>query len=132
MTPNILTQRQRAVLAAFGKDKKLSERFYLTGGTALAGFYLGHRISEDLDFFSEEEFDVSAIAVFFRKHKKTLGFKSVDFQQSYNRNLYFLRFPDEVLKTEFTFFPFMRIEKQKKTGGVSVDSILDIAVNKLF
>ncbi len=25
--------------------------FYLTGGTALGRFYLGHRYSEDLDFF---------------------------------------------------------------------------------
>lgn len=132
MEPSILTQRQRAVLAAFAKDKKLSAMFYLTGGTALAGFYLGHRLSEDLDFFSEHEFDVSAITVFFRKHKKTLGFESVDFQQSYNRNLFFLHFPDEVLKTEFTYFPFPRIEKQKKMEGMSVDSILDIAVNKLF
>jgi hypothetical protein len=27
-------------------------QFYLTGGTALAEFYLGHRLSFDLDFFS--------------------------------------------------------------------------------
>lgn len=132
MKSNILTRRQRVVLAAFAKDKKLSARFYLTGGMALAGFYLGHRLSEDLDFFSEEEFDVSAIAVFFQKHKKTLEFESIDFQQSYNRNLFFLHFPDEVLKTEFTYFPFPRIEKPKKSEGISVDSMLDIAVNKLF
>lgn len=31
------------------------DRFYLTGGTALAEFYLGHRISFDLDFFTAEE-----------------------------------------------------------------------------
>lgn len=132
MKPNILTKRQCAILTAFAKDKKLSTKFYLTGGTALAGFYLGHRYSEDLDFFSEEEFDTSALFVFFRKHKKTLGFKNIDFQQSYNRNLFFLHFPDEVIKTEFTFFPFPRIEKQRKIKGISVDGILDIAVNKLF
>src|SRR5262249_5228082 len=27
--------------------------FYLTGGTALAAFYLNHRVSDDLDFFSD-------------------------------------------------------------------------------
>ena len=31
------------------------ERFYLTGGTALAAFYLGHRRSYDLDLFTSEE-----------------------------------------------------------------------------
>ncbi|MCX5975766.1 MAG: nucleotidyl transferase AbiEii/AbiGii toxin family protein [Coprothermobacterota bacterium] len=30
-------------------------QFYLTGGTALAEFYLGHRKSFDLDIFTGEE-----------------------------------------------------------------------------
>ena len=30
------------------------ERFYLTGGTALAEYYLGHRLSDDLDLFTSE------------------------------------------------------------------------------
>ena len=29
--------------------------FYLTGGTVLAEFYLGHRLSFDLDFFTAED-----------------------------------------------------------------------------
>jgi len=32
-----------------------AERFYLTGGTALAEFYLGHRRSFDLDIFTTEQ-----------------------------------------------------------------------------
>ena len=35
-------------------------------------------------------------------------------------------------KIEFTYFPFPRIENGIKKHGVSVDSIIDIAVNKLF
>jgi hypothetical protein len=42
--------------------------FYLTGGTALAEFYLQHRLSEDLDFFSEQEVESQAIAVFWKQH----------------------------------------------------------------
>ena len=30
------------------------EKFYLTGGTALAEYYLGHRLSYDLDLFTSE------------------------------------------------------------------------------
>ena len=41
-------------------------------------------------------------------------------------------FPDEVLKVEFTYFPFPRIEKKKKVGDLYVDSLIDIAVNKIF
>lgn len=89
MGKSIITAYQKRVIEEISEDKFIRERFYLTGGTALAGFYLFHRYSEDLDFFSESEFDVSGINVFFRKHKKTLMIKKIDFQQSYNRNLFF-------------------------------------------
>lgn len=51
-TPNILTPLQRRFLAAFSQTA-LQRDFFLTGGTALAHFYLHHRLSEDLDFFTE-------------------------------------------------------------------------------
>jgi hypothetical protein len=47
-----LTQLQRDVLHAFFSNEK---RFFLTGGAALAGFYLGHRVTDDLDLFTEEQ-----------------------------------------------------------------------------
>ena len=50
----ILTPIQRHCLEAFGQLPD-QERFYLTGGTALAEFVLGHRLSFDLDFFSGEQ-----------------------------------------------------------------------------
>lgn len=34
------------------------QRFFLTGGGALAGFYLKHRETEDLDFFAPPELDL--------------------------------------------------------------------------
>lgn len=132
MKNDILTKNQIAVLGKIGGDEFLAKNFYLTGGTALAAFYLRHRYSEDLDFFSEKEFDVSGINVFFNQAKGDLGIKKIDFQQSYNRNLFFLYFGAEALKTEFTFFPFPRVEKGLKEYGIEVDSALDIAVNKLF
>lgn len=132
MNPNLLTKDQRALLEAIGNTPALTERFYFTGGTPLAAFYLQHRYSEDLDFFSEQEIDVAMIDVFFQKHKRVLGITSIDFQQSFNRNLFFLTCNGEVLKTEFTYFPFKRIELGKPQFGIAVDSMLDIAVNKLF
>ena len=56
----------------------------------------------------------------------------MDYEQHFNRNLFFLSRREETLKIEFTFFPFPRIEESKVTEGIHVDSILDIAVNKLF
>ena len=131
--PDILTSNQRDVLENCAREAYIRERFYLTGGTALAGYYLGHRLSEDLDFFSEQEIDMAALTVFIERMKRALHF-SVDYQQSYNRNLFFLRYGDgNIVKTEFTYFPFVRIDAlQKTTYGLPLDSALDIAVNKLF
>jgi predicted nucleotidyltransferase component of viral defense system len=128
----ILTNRQIILLKSIAGEPYVRERFYLTGGTALAGFYLHHRLSEDLDFFSEEEVDLSALTVFIETLKRHLSLKRIDFEQSYNRNLFFLDFGDEIVKIEFTYFPFPRIEQGKDTFGVSLDSEIDIAVNKLF
>ena len=132
MTRSILTPRQRAVLAVIGRDKALTHAFYLTGGTALAEFYLQHRYSEDLDFFSTNNVDPAAITAFWQSVKKSLGIRKIDFQQSFNRNLFFLHFPKEILKTEFTYFPFLRIQKETSVSGIEIDSLYDIAVNKLF
>jgi len=44
-----LTTLQRDVLGAFFRHER---RFYLTGGAALAGFYLHHRPTLDLDLFT--------------------------------------------------------------------------------
>ncbi len=50
----LLTAAQRACLSGIAALPDQTH-FYLTGGTALAEFYLGHRLSFDLDFFTAEE-----------------------------------------------------------------------------
>jgi hypothetical protein len=47
-----LSPFQRELLEAFFLR---APAFYLTGGAALAGFYLGHRRTEDLDLFTTED-----------------------------------------------------------------------------
>ena len=55
LTPkNVLTPFQNEVLSFFFKIKD-SVYFLLTGGSALAEFYLGHRKSFDLDIFTTEK-----------------------------------------------------------------------------
>ncbi|OGH64141.1 MAG: hypothetical protein A2821_02545 [Candidatus Magasanikbacteria bacterium RIFCSPHIGHO2_01_FULL_41_23] len=129
----ILSENQRKLLKIIGNNKNICQYFYLTGGTALAEFYLHHRLSEDLDFFSEEEIDSQIVFAFLKSIQKSAGIKKIDAQQSFNRNLFFLHLPDgDVIKTEFTYFPFPRIEKKNKIDNLLVDSVLDIAVNKIF
>ncbi len=128
----ILSKKQLALLDVIGKESQITKNFYLGGGTALTGFYLHHRYSEDLDFFSEQEFDVMSIQSFFKKNKAVLGYDKLEFQQSFNRHLFFVDFKDETVKMEFTYFPFARIENGQQHYGINVDSLLDIAVNKVF
>lgn len=133
MGQTILISKQQKFLLLFAKQKDFNQKFYLTGGTALSEYYLHHRDSDDLDFFSEEEVDFSTIQVFLKSIQKELGFEKIDYQASFNRNLAYLYFPKNyILKTEFTYFPFPQIEKPLKTAGLKIDSLMDIAVNKLF
>ena len=61
----ILSDNQINLLNILAVKEEICHDFYLTGGTALAEFYLHHRYSEDLDFFSENEVDARGIFVFF-------------------------------------------------------------------
>jgi len=56
----------------------------------------------------------------------------MEINTSFNRNLLFLNSVDSSLKIEFTYFPFRQIEKPQVYDGIKVNSVLDIAVDKLF
>lgn len=68
--PSILSENQKRLLSLLAEEKTITDNFYLGGGTALAEFYLHHRLSEDLDFFSENEFDPQVISAIFKKRKE--------------------------------------------------------------
>lgn len=127
---NILSPLQLSFLDSFS-GSPLKGKFYLSGGTALCGFYIPYRYSEDLDFFSEEEVDTESVLAWLKSIKNQINFQSIDLQTSFNRNLIFLEFENETLKTEFTYFPFPR-KSSNKYKDIVVDSIEDIALNKLF
>jgi len=129
---SILSDNQRRLLTLLSEEVQICQSFYLSGGTALAEFYLQHRLSEDLDFFSEEEFESEGVSAVLKKIQKAAGIIRVRYEQSFNRNLFFLELEKEEIKTEFTYFPFPRIEQKKKIGNLSIDSLIDIAVNKVF
>ena len=55
MHPEVLTENTKEVLFNMKKMPAIGQ-FYLAGGTALT-LYLGHRVSFDLDFFAQGDFD---------------------------------------------------------------------------
>lgn len=133
MAKSILTAQQSKFLSFVNTTPSLAKSFYLTGGTCLSEYYLQHRFSEDLDFFSEQEFDPTSITILLKQNIKKLGYATMEFQQSFNRNLYFFTFSDAyILKVEFTFYPFLRIESIERKNNLQIDSLKDMCVNKIF
>ena len=62
--PRVLTPLQAEFLDVFFQQP-VAHDFFLTGGTALAEFYLQHRYSQDLDLFtlSQETLDLISAAI---------------------------------------------------------------------
>jgi len=130
---SILTSHQREVLEALSNERYFTQRFYLAGGTALSEFYLKHRLSEDLDLFNEnDEIVPFAIDRFFKKNLRHLGIKNIETKTVYGLYTLFLHFQDNsVLKVDFNYYPFPRIEKGKTFNNLAIESIYDIGVDKV-
>jgi len=133
MVKSLLSANQKLFLNFISGEKTIYNSFYLTGGTALSEFYLQHRYSEDLDFFTEEEFEIKDVTLMLQSKRKRFGNPKLEFKQSFNRNIYQLIYPNnQFLKVEFTYYPFKRIDSRKKENNIEIDSLIDIAVNKIF
>lgn len=131
MPHKILTKDQQKVIRLIAAEPKMAD-FYLTGGTALAGFYLQHRLSDDLDFFTGTPPDPIFLHAFANKIQQVLDAESVRFDKIYDRNQFFFQLKNTELKLEFALYPFPQIIKPKIIGGIKVDSLRDIAANKLM
>ncbi len=133
MGKTILTSKQLNFLELAALVPDITKRFYLTGGTALAEFYLQHRLSEDIDLFCEDsEVQVDVVESFFKKIGPALRIKRIERSQFLGLFSHFLIFNDgEKLKVDFNYYPFPRIAKGKKFKSLEIDSLYDIATNKL-
>ena len=124
----ILTLSQVTFLREYVQSD-LRNVFRLTGGTALSAFYLEHRISEDLDFFSSEKVALYSLE---RVLKAMECASIISYTKQFDRNLFHIELQDaSFLKVEFTFYPLRSIEEPHTIEGMRVDSFLDIVVNKL-
>lgn len=133
MGKTILTPKQLEFLERIQKEQQITKRFYLTGGTALSEFYLHHRVSHDLDFFTEEkEVNAKALDAFLTKISSELSIAHIKRSQFMGLYSYFLVYQDsEKLKVDFNFYPFPRIQKGTMFKNLEIDSVYDIAVNKI-
>ena len=97
------------------------ERFYLAGGTGLA-LHLGHRRSNDLDFFSPDSVDPEALI---RKMKMLSGFAVPALAPDT------LHATVETTKVSFLAYPYPVLFPYATFLGVNVSDSRDIACMKL-
>jgi predicted nucleotidyltransferase component of viral defense system len=125
-----LTKLQKQVLNLF-KKSSLKNKFYWTGETLLSVVYLHHRQSRDLDFFSDSPISYEEIIKFIEELKKKLCLVKILERKIHNRREFFLSNQEE-LRIEFVHYDFPALKKRKKWKGILIDSLDDIAANKLM
>ncbi len=125
---HILTADQRDCLNAFFA---CTDAFYLTGGTALAAFYLGHRTSVDLDLFTQSD---EAFAQFRPIMAATAARLGVHIE-AIRETPYFKHFqahmPGGALTLHAARDVSVRLAPVQHCGNLRIDSIEDITANKL-
>lgn len=125
--PKILTDLQEQALDIFFKVPELRQKFYLTGGTALAAYYLKHRFSDDLDFFthSEEVGDADRAVV--------SAFEAAGLHVTHDRSSpTFRRYRlNDALQVDLVRDIDFRIGVPELHDGVMIDTPKNIAVNKV-
>lgn len=131
MPNKILTEKQELLINHLPDE--IQTNFYLTGGTALSAFYLGHRFSEDLDFFTDAEEKMAPIEFLTGMIKRLPSLDHVHFERLFDRRIFVATFKDsQILKVEFTSYPFKSLEDRLMVGKLRVDSLLNITTGKLF
>jgi len=111
----------------FGREN----RFYLTGGAALVGFYLGHRETNDLDLFTLE----NEIENGFRlagEVAKVLNADVESIQTSPDFRRLLIRRDAEAIVVDLVWEYVFQISPEKPViNGIRVDSPEEILANKL-
>jgi len=69
---SFFTNEQKAIFDQVKQSDFLKSNFYFTGGPALSEFYLQHRYSDDLDFFSENKIDQQIVLTLMTEWSKQL------------------------------------------------------------
>lgn len=129
----ILSKFQQQLLEIIINEPYLIKNYYWSGGTALAEIYLHHRESYDIDLFTEnEEVHLPSVSKFVRLAGKKLSAKKIQPTRYYGLYSFTYTLPDNSqLKIDFNYYPFKRIEHGGKYKTLTVDSLVDIAVNKV-
>ncbi|PIP04534.1 hypothetical protein COX53_01905 [candidate division WWE3 bacterium CG23_combo_of_CG06-09_8_20_14_all_40_14] len=128
-----LTPLQKKAIDSFATSA-LKDNFYWTGGTLLSIFYLHHRESIDIDFFSDNPFSFNTVNSFITNFKNKEGISRIDYEKVFDRWEFLLEKGNKNLRIEFVYYNHEKkvLGARRRYMGVLIDSIEDIAANKTF
>ena len=104
------------------KKPQFLNEFYLSEGTGLS-LQLGHRKSEDLDFFSKNSFKPN---ILLEKISKLGRLENVELEKG-TLNIFLNK-----VKVQFLEYPYKLLEKPYNLKGIKISSLIDIACTKLL
>ncbi|MGH2373457.1 MAG: nucleotidyl transferase AbiEii/AbiGii toxin family protein [bacterium] len=131
----LYTPIDKTSLEAFFQDTNASEPFYLSGGTALAAFYLLHRYSDDLDFFTRSESVLTEAESRVSRAVASTGLIIERIERRPGLSQFFLSgdlvAEHRLVKLDFANDPEPYPAPPQRFDHVLVDALLSIAVNKV-
>jgi len=129
----VLTPFQEELLRSIAPTE-IGGAFYLTGGTALSAFYLHHRLSEDLDFFTSDPPAMSVVQGRLTEIAGTLR-AVVEYSRAYSTfiDCVVTANSGEMVRVDFAVDPAARLAPVERNPeyGILLDNSLDIAGNKM-
>ncbi len=129
---SILTPFQAKILKEIISNQYFQKRYYFGGGTALAEFYLHHRFSKDLDFFTDQEVFHQEILALLKPKFDQMDIESFEYREQAAMKIFFFKnHGGQKIKVDFNYFPFKQINKFKVFQGFKIDSLFDLTVNKI-
>jgi hypothetical protein len=127
--PSRLTPLQVDLLEAFFARE---QRFVLTGGAALAGFYFGHRETEDLDFFGTPGLDLQEAARTLEVACTACGAALESVQTFPDFRRYLARRAQETCIVDLVIDRVPMLDSEKcMVGRLRIDTTREIAANKI-
>jgi hypothetical protein len=128
----IISKIQKDFLSFFSEIPD-QENFYLTGGTALAEFYLGHRLSYDLDLFTGKPDIVLPFSRELERKCRESKFSLNPIRRTHTFVEFNLRKGKEELKVELAYdSPFRFQEPLETIYKINVNDYEDLIVDKLL
>jgi hypothetical protein len=124
-----LSSLQRDLLDAFFARE---QRFFLTGGAALVGFYLHHRRTSDLDLFATREASIEDGGRALHAAAEAIGATVESLQESQDFRRFATRRGEELTIVDLVIdrAPQASVDKQS-IGNIRLDPPREIAANKL-